>query len=60
MWRNKLPEVNLLAHAGRRRLRTPPRLLETSLIVVVIAIWGIVGVGLAMLLGWQAPLGLGQ
>jgi hypothetical protein len=60
MWRNKLPEVNLLAHSSGRRLRTPPRLLETSLIVVVLAIWGIVGVAVAMLLGWQPPLGLGQ
>jgi hypothetical protein len=58
--RSKLPQVNLFARPrrppGRPRSR---RLVEVSLIVAMVAIWGIVGVSVATLLGVGPHLSLG-
>jgi hypothetical protein len=60
MPRNKLPQVNLFARPRRAGGRPRPRrLIEASLIVAMVVIWGIVGVSLAILLGVGPHLSLG-
>lgn len=49
-----VPQVNLLTPPGRRpRVRLPRHLAEVGLAAVAIAVWGIVALGVALLLGWH-------
>ena len=59
MPRNKLPQVNLFARPRRSAGRSRPRrLVEASLIVAMVVIWGIVGLSVAVLLGVGPHLSL--
>ena len=54
----RLPEVNLLMRAQRPSERGPVRrYVEAALVVVVVMIWAMVGVAIALLLGWHPNLG---
>lgn len=54
-----VPQVNLLTRPSRvlGRQKTP-RVIDVVLVVFVIAIWGSVGMAVAMLLGWHPQLEL--
>lgn len=53
MSRRKVPEVNLLARQSQAPTVRAPRALEAALLTFVFAIWGVVGVTVAVLLGWR-------
>lgn len=53
MSRRKVPEVNLLARQPKATTVRMPRVLEAALLTFVLAVWGAVGVTVAVLLGWH-------
>ena len=53
MSRRKVPEVNLLARPPKGATVRRPRALEATLLTFVVAVWGAVGVTVAVLLGWH-------
>lgn len=56
----RVPNVNLFVQPARGFTPPiPPRYLELVLIAFVVLIWGAVGVGIALLIGWHPPGGVG-
>lgn len=53
MSRRKVPEVNLLARQSQGPIVRAPRALEAALLTFVVAVWSVVGVTVAVLLGWH-------
>lgn len=53
MSRRKVPEINLLARQPQATTMRAPRVVEAALVAFVVAVWGAVGVTVALLLGWH-------
>lgn len=53
MSKRKVPEINLLARQSKSASLRVPRVMEAALLTFVVAVWGAVGVTVAVLLGWH-------
>ena len=51
--KRKVPEINLLARQPKSTSLRVPRVMEAALLTFVVAVWGAVGVTVAVLLGWH-------